>query len=78
MTSKIVAPLPGIFYRRPAPDKAPFVEVGARVEVGQTIGLIEIMKQFTEVQADAAGVLASFEVEDLGMVGPGDAIATIE
>ncbi|MBL3688238.1 biotin carboxyl carrier domain-containing protein [Leucobacter zeae] len=78
MTAQIIAPIPGIFYRKPAPDKAPFVEVGDTVEAGQTIGVIEIMKQFTEVRSETAGVLASFEIEDYGMVGPGDVIATID
>lgn len=77
MSTQIIAPVPGIFYRRPAPDKAPFVEMGDTVEAGQTIGVIEIMKQFTEVRSEAAGVLESFAVEDMGMVGPGDVIATI-
>jgi biotin carboxyl carrier protein len=77
MSTQIIAPVPGIFYRRPAPDKAPFVEMGDTVEVGQTIGVIEIMKQFTEVRSEAAGVLGSFAVDDMGMVGPGDVIATI-
>ncbi|QIM19510.1 biotin carboxyl carrier domain-containing protein [Leucobacter coleopterorum] len=77
MSTQIIAPVPGIFYRRPAPDKAPFVEQGDAVEAGQTIGVIEIMKQFTEVRSEAAGVLDSFAVEDFGMVGPGDVIATI-
>jgi len=78
MSTQIIAPIPGIFYRRPAPDKAPFVEVGDTVETGQTIGVIEIMKQFTEVRAEASGVLTSFNVDDSGMVGPGDVIATID
>lgn len=78
MSSQIIAPIPGIFYRRPAPDKAPFVEVGDTVEVGQTVGVIEIMKQFTEVRSENAGVLSSFEIDDNGMVGPGDVIAVLD
>lgn len=78
MSSQVIAAIPGIFYRRPAPDKAPFVEVGDTVTAGQTIGIIEIMKQFTEVRAEAAGVVAAFQAEDFGMVGPGDVIATID
>ena len=77
MSAEIIAPIPGISYRRPAPDKAPFVEVGDAVEIGQTTGVIEIMKQFTEVRSEAAGVLQAFSVEDNGMVGPGDVIATL-
>lgn len=78
MSSQVIAAIPGIFYRRPAPDKAPFVEVGDAVEAGQTIGLIEIMKQFTEVRTETAGVLTAFSAEDFGMIGPGDVIATID
>lgn len=78
MSQQIIAPLPGIFYRRPAPDKPVLVEVGDTVEVGQAIGLIEIMKQFNEVRSDVAGTLVEFHVDDNGMVGPGDVIATIE
>ncbi|MDJ1372072.1 acetyl-CoA carboxylase [Gulosibacter molinativorax] len=77
MSAEIIAPIPGIFYRRPAPDKSPFAEVGDEVEAGQTIGVIEIMKQFTEVRSDVAGVIASFDIEDNGMVGPGDIVARI-
>lgn len=77
MSTEIIAPIPGIFYRRPAPDKAPFVEVGDSVEAGQTIGVIEIMKQFTEVRSEVAGVVGEFAIEENGMVGPGDVIVTI-
>jgi len=76
--ANIVSPLPGIFYRKPGPDKDPYVNEGDTVEVGQVIGLVEIMKQFTEVRADAAGVLKEFQVEDNGMVNPGDTLAVVE
>lgn len=78
MTAQIIAPLPGIFYRRPGPGKDPFVEVGDQIEVGQAIGVVEIMKQFTEIRAEVAGVLSSFSIEDNGMVNPGDVIATLD
>ncbi|TNM38653.1 biotin carboxyl carrier domain-containing protein [Nocardioides albidus] len=73
----VTSPLPGVFYRCPSPGEPPFVEDGAAVESGQVIGLVEIMKQFTEIRADAAGVL-SFEVDDLGMVEPGATIAVVK
>ncbi|GAA1137689.1 MULTISPECIES: acetyl-CoA carboxylase [Microbacterium] len=74
----IVSPLPGIFYRRPGPGKPVFVEEGVSVEIGQAIGMVEIMKQFTEISASAAGVVGSFLVEDGGMVNPGDVIVTVD
>ena len=76
--SDIISPIPGVFYRCPGPGKDPFVQVGDTVAAGQTVGIVEIMKQFTEVQSDVAGVVASFAVEDAGMVNPGDVIVTID
>lgn len=73
----IVSPLPGIFYRKPGPGKPVFVEEGDSVEVGQTIGIVEIMKQFSEIRSSAAGVLAAFLVDDGGTVNPGDVIVTV-
>ncbi|GAA2004220.1 acetyl-CoA carboxylase [Brevibacterium samyangense] len=74
----IVSPLPGIFYRKPAPDKDAFVSEGDTVEEGQTIGIVEIMKQFTEVKATAAGTLTEFRIDNEGTVNPGDVIAVVE
>jgi biotin carboxyl carrier protein len=78
MSENIISPLPGIFYRKPAPDKDPYVNEGDTVEAGQTIGLIEIMKQFTEVRTEVAGKLVEFKVDDSGMVNPGDILAVVE
>lgn len=74
----IVSPVPGVFYRRPSPDEPAFVEDGADVQAGQTVGLVEIMKQFTEVKAESAGSGIRFEVENEGEVNPGDVIAVVE
>ena len=72
------SPLPGVFYRSPAPDQPPFVEVGAAVTADQTIGLIEVMKQYAEVKAGADGTLRAFSVDDQALLGPGDVVATVE
>lgn len=74
----IISPIPGVFYRHPGPGKDPFVNPGDAVEVGQVIGIVEIMKQFTEVTADAAGTLGEFQVEDNAMVNPGDVIVSVQ
>ncbi|NYE94207.1 biotin carboxyl carrier protein [Psychromicrobium silvestre] len=78
MTHHISSALPGIFYRKPGPDKDPYVEPGDRLEVGQVIGVVEIMKQFSEIRSDVAGVLREFSVEDFGAVNPGDSIAVVD
>ena len=51
----IVAGLTGTFYRASSPDASPFVEIGDRVEEGQTIGLLEAMKMLNPIEADRAG-----------------------
>lgn len=76
--SEIQSPFPGVFYRKPAPDKPNLVEVGDTVVTGQTIGVIEIMKQFNEIKSDVDGVLREFRAMNEGMVNPGDVIAVIE
>ena len=77
-THEVLSPLPGTFYRRSVPDAPPFKAEGDTVAVGDVIGLVEVMKQFAEVKAGAAGTLSSFAVENESTVGPGDDIATIE
>jgi biotin carboxyl carrier protein len=76
-TAAIRAQIPGIFYRRPDPGSPPFVEEGDAVEAGTVVGLVEVMKQFHEVQAEGAGKIEAFEVENEGMVSPGDVIARL-
>jgi acetyl-CoA carboxylase biotin carboxyl carrier protein len=73
----VVSPLPGIFYRRPAPDKPPFKEPGDPVAEGDVIGLIEVMKQFTEIPADASGRVGQFLVENEDPVEPDQPILVI-
>jgi len=75
--STVQSPLPGVFYRKPSPDADPFVEEGSEVSEGQVIGLIEVMKNFSELKADSAGTLASFLVEDAAEVEVGQGIAEI-
>ncbi|HHC5532982.1 TPA: acetyl-CoA carboxylase, partial [Escherichia coli] len=53
--TEILSPLPGVFYRKPAPDSAPFLENGDTVQESTVIGLIEIMKQFNEIHAETTG-----------------------
>ena len=75
---QVLSPLPGIFYRRSAPDKPPYKDAGDRVAEGDVIGLIEVMKQFTEVNADASGKVVRFLVENEAPIEPGQPILLIE
>ena len=75
---EIQSPLPGTFYRRANPQSPEFKREGDRVAVGDVIGLVEVMKSFNEVHAEAAGVLQSFQVENEGSVEAGQVLAVIE
>ncbi|MDJ0731578.1 MAG: acetyl-CoA carboxylase biotin carboxyl carrier protein [Crocosphaera sp.] len=51
----ITSPMVGTFYRAPAPDEPPFVEVGDRVDNSQTVCIIEAMKLMNEIEAEVTG-----------------------
>jgi len=75
---QVLCPLPGIFYRRPAPEKPPYKDVGDHVAEGDVIGLVEVMKQFTEIHADASGKVVRFLVENEAPVEAGHSVLLIE
>jgi acetyl-CoA carboxylase biotin carboxyl carrier protein len=62
------APITGIFYRAPSPGAAPFVEVGQRVTLDDTIGLIEVMKLMNNVPAGMTGTVVEICVENEQLV----------
>jgi acetyl-CoA carboxylase biotin carboxyl carrier protein len=61
---KINSPMVGTFYRAASPDAAAYAEVGVRVEVGQTVCIIEAMKLMNEIKAESAGVISKILVEN--------------
>lgn len=75
---QVLSPLPGTFYRKPAPDAADYVRVGERVDVGAVLGLVEVMKQFSELTAEVAGTLVAFHMDDGDPVEPGQLLAVIQ
>jgi acetyl-CoA carboxylase biotin carboxyl carrier protein len=58
------SPIVGTFYRAPSPTSGPFVEVGDRVTVGQTLCIIEAMKVMNEIEAEFSGTIKEVFVED--------------
>lgn len=75
---QILSPLPGTFYRRPAPDQPTYKEVGDAVAKGDVIGLVEVMKSFNEVTADAEGKVVKFLVENEDAVMAGQPLVELE
>jgi acetyl-CoA carboxylase biotin carboxyl carrier protein len=58
------SPMVGTFYRSPSPTSPRFVEVGATVQIGDVLCIIEAMKMMNQIQADKAGVVESILIED--------------
>jgi acetyl-CoA carboxylase biotin carboxyl carrier protein len=61
---KIVSPMVGTFYRKPAPDKEPFVVVGQTIKKGDTVCIIEAMKMLNQIESDKSGVVKAILVEN--------------
>lgn len=60
----VQSPMVGTFYRAPAPSSPPYVEVGQHVKVGDVVCIVEAMKMMNQIEADYAGVVAAFLIED--------------
>lgn len=75
---QILSPLPGTFYRKPAPEQPPYKSEGDSVAAGEVIGLIEVMKSFNEVKADIGGRIVKFLVENEDAVMAGQPLVEVE
>jgi acetyl-CoA carboxylase biotin carboxyl carrier protein len=73
----VSAPMHGVFYRSAAPDEPPLVEVGARIEAGQKICIIEAMKTFIDIAAEARGVVLAILAENGDEIAAGQALFRI-
>jgi acetyl-CoA carboxylase biotin carboxyl carrier protein len=74
----ITSPMVGTAYRKPSPEAKPFIEVGARVAVGDKLLLIEAMKTFNEIAAPRAGTVTAIFIEDGQPVEFGEPLLVIE
>ncbi|MDX1763278.1 MAG: acetyl-CoA carboxylase biotin carboxyl carrier protein [bacterium] len=68
----VTSPMVGTFYRSPAPESPPFVEVGTVVEVGQSLCIIEAMKLMNEIEAERQGKILKILKEDKDPVEYGE------
>ncbi|MHB0913194.1 MAG: acetyl-CoA carboxylase [Armatimonadota bacterium] len=75
---EIRSPMIGIFYRSPSPDSPHFVEVGDMVEAGQTVGLIEAMKVFSEVPSEVSGRVVATPAANAKLVQQGDVLVVLD
>ncbi len=61
---EVKSPIIGTFYRKPAPDKPSFVEVGSTIKTGDTVCVIEAMKLFNEIESEVSGKIVKVLVDD--------------
>lgn len=75
---RLYSPMTGMFYRSSSPETPSYVEVGDEVEEGQTVGLIEAMKVFSEIPADVHGRVVRIVAESGKLVSQGEVLMLIE
>ncbi|MEM6867977.1 MAG: acetyl-CoA carboxylase biotin carboxyl carrier protein [Cyanobacteria bacterium P01_F01_bin.3] len=74
---EITSPMVGTFYRSPAPDEAAFVEVGDRIQTGQTVCIIEAMKLMNELEAEVSGEIVDILVDNAEPIEFGQALMRV-
>jgi len=74
----VKSPMVGTFYRSPAPDKPPFVEVGQKIKVGDTLCIVEAMKMMNQVKSEFNGTIKHILVENAQPVEFDEVIITLE
>jgi acetyl-CoA carboxylase biotin carboxyl carrier protein len=75
---QVKSPIVGTFYRAPAPDADPYIQVGQQVNVGTTLCIIEAMKLMNEIESDAAGKIVKILVENGQPVEYGQPLFVVE
>jgi acetyl-CoA carboxylase biotin carboxyl carrier protein len=60
----IVSPMVGTFYRAPAPDADPYVELNSQVDLGQTVCIVEAMKLMNEIESEVRGRVVRILVDN--------------
>ena len=75
---EVTAPMVGTYYSASSPGAAPYVQVGDRVNEGDTLCIIEAMKMMNQIEADVAGVVKSIRVQNGDPVEFGQVLFVID
>ena len=75
---EIKSPMVGTFYRAPAPEAAPFVEVGQEIEPGQVLCVLEAMKLMNEIKSEVRGKILQIRIENGQPVEFGQVLFIVE
>jgi len=74
----VPAPMVGTFYAASSPGAAPYVQVGDRINEGDTLCIIEAMKMMNQIDADVSGVIKSIRVQNGEAVEYGQTLIVID
>jgi len=74
----VAAPMVGTYYSAAAPGAKPFLQIGSKVEVGDTLCIIEAMKMMNQIESDAAGTVVAILAENGEPVEFGQPLFIIE
>lgn len=75
---EILSPMVGTYYSAPSPDSEDFVKVGDKVEIGDTVCIVEAMKMMNEVKSSVAGTIVAFKAENGKVVKKGDILFLVK
>ncbi len=75
---EITSPMVGTFYRAPAPDEPPYVEIGDRIRVGQTVCILEAMKLMNELESEVSGTIVEILIENADPVEFGQVLMRVK
>jgi acetyl-CoA carboxylase biotin carboxyl carrier protein len=75
---EVTAPMVGTFYAASSPGAAPYVQVGDRVNEGDTLCIIEAMKMMNQIEADVSGVVKSIRIQNGEPVEYGQVLFVID
>ena len=75
---RVQAPMVGTFYGASSPGAAPYVQVGDRINEGDTLCIIEAMKMMNQIEADVSGIIKSIRVQNGEPVEYGQTLFVID
>ena len=75
---EVIAPMVGTFYASSSPGAAPCVQVGDRVNEGDTLCIIEAMKMMNQIEADVSGIVKSIRMQNGEPVEYGQTLIVID
>ncbi|MEG0069009.1 acetyl-CoA carboxylase biotin carboxyl carrier protein [Cetobacterium sp.] len=74
----IVSPMVGTFYSAPSPDSEDFVKIGDKIEVGDTVCIVEAMKMMNEVKSTISGTIVAIKSENGKVIKKGETLFVVK